>query len=301
MRVEPLTGVIGAEVRDLDIAKELTGSAIDDVVASVVAALDEYLVVVIPEQHLSPGEQTDFTHRFGPACPTPFVQTMEDFPEVIRVCKEADEGAAFNFGGAWHSDFSFMKRPPSYTLLHAIDVPSAGGDTCWTNNITALDQLAPDVRAVLDQPGVNGIHTAKDAYSPKMQPLHDGLKHMDIRTTDQANDERTHPIITTHPGNGKEVLFFNQAYCRGLDGADLDASGAAVFLRGLHHHSTDHKFTVRHRWRNGDLAIWDNRATQHLALNDYAGSRRELHRTTVLGGVPFRAAQPVDANIDAMP
>ncbi len=288
MRVERLTGVIGAEVRDLDIAKELTGPAIGEVVAELVAALDEHLVIVFREQSLSPGEQTEFTHYFGQPCATPFVKTLEDFPEVIKVLKEADEGAAFNFGGAWHSDFSFMEGPPSYTLLHAIDVPSAGGDTCWTSNIAALDQLSPDVRAVIDQPGVNGIHTAKDAYSPKMQALHDGLKHMDIRTTEDANDVRAHPMITTHPGNGKAVLFFNQAYCRDLEGADIEPARGAEFLRGLHHHSTAHQFTVRHRWRNGDLAIWDNRATQHLALNDYAGTRRELHRTTVQGGVPAR-------------
>jgi taurine dioxygenase len=288
VRVERLTGVIGAEVRDLDIAKQLPGPAIDEVVAELVAALDEHLVLVIPEQNLSPGEQTEFTHHFGNPCPTPFVKTMADFPEVIKVLKEADEGAAFNFGGAWHSDFSFMERPPSYTLLHAVDVPVAGGDTCWTSNIAALEQLPPDLRATIDAPDVAGVHTAKDAYSPKMQALHDGLKHMDIRTTEDANDERAHPLVTTHPGNGKETLFFNQAYCRDITGTHMDAAAVASFLRGLHHHSTAHQFTVRHRWRNGDLAIWDNRATQHLALNDYGGSRRELHRTTVQGGAPTR-------------
>jgi taurine dioxygenase len=111
---------------------------------------------------------------------------------------------------------------------------------------------------------------------------------MDIQTTESANDTRTHPIIVTHPTSGREVLFFNQAYVRDIDGTDLDDDARPAFLRGLHHHTTDHKFTVRHRWRNGDLVIWDNRATQHLALNDYAGSRRELHRTTVQGTIPAR-------------
>ena len=288
MRVERLTGLIGAEVLDLDLAKELTGSAMADVVAALVAALDQHLVIVLPQQNLSPGEQTELTHHFGEPCETPFVTTMADFPEVIKVLKEADEGAAFNFGGAWHSDFSFLKRPPSYTLLHAIDVPPSGGDTVWTSNVAALEQMTPDVRAVLDQPGVSGVHTAKDAYSPKMQSLHDGLKHMDIRTTEDANDERSHPIIVIHPTSGREVLFFNQAYCRDIAGTDMADERRPAFLRNLHHHSTDHRFTVRHRWRNGDLAIWDNRSTQHLALNDYGGQRRELHRTTVRGTVPAR-------------
>lgn len=282
-----MSGVIGATITDVDLAKELTTNTIDEVVAELTKALDDHLVVVLPDQHLSPGEQTELTHHFGPPCPTPFVKTMAEHPEVIKVLKEADEANAFNFGGAWHSDFSFLDKPPSYTLLHAIDVPAYGGDTVWTNNIAALDQLLPQIREQIDRPGAQGVHTAKDAYSPKMQVIHDGLKHMEITTTDDANEVRLHPIVTTHPGNKKEVLFFNQAYVRDLEGVALDGD-MATFLRGLHHHATAHQFTVRHRWRNGDLAIWDNRATQHLALNDYGGFRRELHRTTVEGGEPVR-------------
>ena len=288
VRIEPMNGVIGATVRDIDLAQELRSVAIADVVAELTDTLDRHLVVVMPEQRLSPGEQTELTHHFGSACPTPFVKTMDEFPEVIKVLKEADEANAFNFGGAWHSDFSFMERPPSYTLLHAIDVPAFGGDTVWTNNIAALDQLLPPFRDAIDAVGAMGVHTAKDAYSPKMQSIHDGLKHMDIRTTEDANELQTHPVITTHPGNGRETLFFNQAYVRDLEGVEVPDGDVDAFMRGLHHHSTSHQFTVRHRWRNGDLAIWDNRATQHLALNDYGGFRRELHRTTVQGGAPTR-------------
>lgn len=279
-----MNGVIGATITDVDLGKEANA----DLVGELAAALDRFLVVVLPEQDLSPGRQTEITHLFGPPCPTPFVKTMDDHPEVIKVLKEADEANAFNFGGAWHSDFSFLDQPPSYTLLHAIDVPPYGGDTVWTNNIAALDQLLPPFRAALDVEGAMGVHTAKDAYSPKMQVIHDGLKHMEITTTEDANDLTAHPIITTHPGNHKQVLFFNQAYVRDLEGVEVDGGDVAGFLRGLHHHSTAHHLTVRHRWRNGDLAIWDNRATQHLALNDYGGFRRELHRTTVQGGAPTR-------------
>jgi taurine dioxygenase len=111
---------------------------------------------------------------------------------------------------------------------------------------------------------------------------------MEIRTTESANEQTRHPLVTTHPGNGKPVLFFNLAYCRAVEGAGVADDKQTQFLLRLHNHSTQHQFTVRHRWRNGDLTIWDNRATQHLALNDYAGSRRELHRTTVKGGIPGR-------------
>ena len=286
MVIEPITGVIGATVTGIDLAAALRSATAGDLAAALVAVLDEHHVVVLPAQRLTPDQQVELSHAFGPPCETPFVGTMPEHPEVIRVVKEAGEGAAFNFGGAWHSDFSFLEQPPSYTLLHAIDVPPTGGDTVYTSMVAALAQLPGDLREVVERPGAAGVHTAKDAYSPKLQALHDGLGSMDIRTDESANGTRTHPLVCTHPTSGKPVLYFNQTYVRDLDGIDLDDDAVHLVLHRLHDHSTDHRFTFRHRWRNGDLVIWDNRATQHLALNDYAGHRRELHRTTVEGTVP---------------
>jgi taurine dioxygenase len=282
--VDRITGVIGATLRGVDLAAELVADRIDEVVAELGAALDEHLVVVLPDQRLAPDEQVELSRRFGPPCETPFVGTMEGNPEVIRVVKEADEAAAFNFGGAWHSDFSFLERPPSYTLLHAVDVPRTGGDTCFTSMVAALEVLPGDLRPVVEV--AKGVHTAKDAYSPKLQALHDGLKSMDIQTDESANEIRTHPLVCTHPTSGKPVLFFNQTYVRDLEGTDLDDGARQLVLHRLADHSTNHALTMRHRWADGDLVIWDNRATQHLAVNDYGGQRRELHRTTVQGTVP---------------
>jgi taurine dioxygenase len=286
VEVEPLTGVLGATVTGLDVAAAVRADAVAEVVEGLQRALDEHLVVVLPDQRLEPAEQVALSRGFGPPGPTPFVGTMPDHPEVIRVLKEADEADAFNFGGAWHSDFSFLERPPSYTLLHAVDVPRFGGDTVFTSMAAALDWLPGDLREVVEAPGAAGLHTARDAYSPKLQALHDGLRHMDIQTDESANEERRHPLVCTHPTSGRRVLFFNQAYVRDLVGVDLEDAARRTALGRLHQHSTEHRFTVRHRWRDGDLVIWDNRATQHLALNDYGGQRRELHRTTVEGTVP---------------
>jgi taurine dioxygenase len=284
--VEPVTGVIGATITGVDLAAVLSSAEVDDAVAAIAAALDEHLVVALPDQRLTPGEQVELSHHFGPPAETPFIGTMPEHPEVIRVIKEAHEVEAFNFGGAWHSDFSFLPQPPSYTLLHAVDVPPYGGDTVFTSMVAAIEHLPWDLRDVVEAPGAAGVHTAKDAYSPKLQALHDGLGSMDIQTDESANETRTHPLVCTHPTSGKRVLFFNQTYVRDLSGVDLDDEGRRLLLHRLHDHSTDHRFTVRHRWRNGDLVIWDNRATQHLAVNDYGGHRRELHRTTVQGTVP---------------
>lgn len=284
MQVTKLTGVIGAEVAGVDLAAEVRGPAAGDLAVELTALLDEHHVLVLHDQDLAPEVQVELSHRFGPPSQTPFIGTMPGHPEVIRVVKEADEAEAFNFGGAWHSDFSFLERPPSYTLLHAIDVPPYGGDTVYTSMVAALEHLPGDLREVVEQPGALGVHTAKDAYSPKLQALHDGLRHMDIRTDPSADEARTHPLRCTHPTSGRPVLFFNQAYVRDLVGVDVPS--VPFLLIRLHQHCIDHRFTYRHRWRAGDLVIWDNRATQHLALNDYGGHRRELHRTTVEGAVP---------------
>lgn len=277
MKVARLTGVFGAEV-EVDDIRRLS----DTEFAELRSIVCEHEVVVVRNQSLTPAEQVALSHRFGPPGPTPFIEPSPDHPEVIKVLKEATDGNAFNFGGAWHSDFSFQVEPPSFTLLHAIDIPPYGGDTLWASMTTAHDQLRDDKRAELG--GLLAVHTARDAYSRKMQPLHSGLSAMNIVCDDSANDEQVHPLIVTHPETGKKSLFFNRAYVRDLVGVPDDA--VQPTLDWLHNYTTDARFTLRHRWSAGDLLIWDNRSTQHYALNDYSGFRRELHRTTVAGDTP---------------
>ena len=277
MEVKRLTGVFGAEII-LDDVRHLD----DSQVAELRALVCEHEVVVVRGQSLDVDEQVALSRRFGPAGPVPFIEPSPDHPEVIKVLKEAADGGAFNFGGAWHSDFSFQPEPPSFTLLFAIDIPPYGGDTLWASMTAAWRHLSEDRRAQLVS--VTAVHTARDAYSRKMQPLHSGLSAMNIVCDDTANDTELHPLVVRHPETGKEVLFFNRAYVRDLLGVEADR--VQPLLDWLHAHTTDARFTLRHRWSAGDLVIWDNRSTQHYALNDYAGFRRELHRTTVAGARP---------------
>ena len=280
MRVERLTGVIGATVYVEDV-KVLTDSQLE----ALREMACEHEVIIIPQQSLAPQQQVDFSRRFGPAADSPFIEPSPDHPEVIKVLKEAKDGNAFNFGGAWHSDFSFQPAPPSFTILHALDVPPYGGDTLWSSMTAAYNALSDAHKELFSH--LAAIHTARDAYSPKMQPLHSGLSSMNIVCDETANDTEIHPLITTHPETGKPVLFFNRAYVRDLMGI-ADEIEKLRIMDWLHLHTTDAKFTVRHKWNSGDLAIWDNRSTQHYALNDYSGFRRELHRTTVAGTRPVQ-------------
>lgn len=277
--VRPLTGVMGAEIVGVDLA-----TLDDDSLCDVRRLMCEHEVVVFRDQSLTPRSQSEFSDRLGPSGEVPFVGTMSGFPNVIRVVKEADEGAAFNFGGAWHSDFSFQAEPPSFTVLAAVDLPPWGGDTVFASMTAAWAALGPQMRERLS--ALDAVHTARDAYSRRMQPLHSGMRGMSIVCDDSANDERVHPLVVVHPETGKEVLFYNRAYVRDIVG--MDSEEAAELLDFLHAHTTDVRFQYRHRWRDGDVVVWDNRSTQHFAINDYAGFRRELHRTTVKGGVPSR-------------
>ncbi len=277
MKVERLTGVLGARIDGIDVR------SLDDGLFGELRALAcEHGVVFLPDQDLSVADQVEFSRRFGPAAESPFIEPSPDHPEVIKVLKEARDGNAFNFGGAWHSDFSFLPAPPSFTVLFALDIPPYGGDTLWSCMVAAYNALSPQHKELCD--GLQAVHTARDAYSPRMQPLHSGLSSMNIVCDDTANDTQIHPLVTTHPETGEKVLFYNRAYVRDLVG--IEGEEKLRLMEWLHLHTTDAKFTVRHKWSAGDLAIWDNRSTQHYALNDYAGFRRELHRTTVAGSRP---------------
>ena len=288
MEISPLTGVLGARVDEV----ELSPTMLDDLVEELHQALCEHEVLVVPGQDLSPAEQAGFSHLLGGYSPVPFVQPVPEHPEVIKVVKEATEPEAFNFGGVWHSDFSFLDAPPAFTILHALDVPAVGGDTVWASMTAAHDALPAEMQDLFEE--VTCVHSASASYSPAQQDLHSGLSGMDIRTSESAEATRDHPLVCTHPETGRRSLYFNGTYVRGLrgpgigDGSDEGTREEQRLLRWLHEFSTHVRFTFRHRWSDSDVVLWDNRSTQHVALNDYPGQRRELHRTTVAGTEPAR-------------
>ena len=279
IKAQPLTGVFAAEVSDIDL-----GSLSDHELAELRTLMCEHEVLVVRRQALEPSQQSAFSSRLGQFGEVPFIATMDEFPEVIRVVKEADEGSAFNFGGAWHSDFSFQAEPPSFTILSAVDVPTWGGDTCFASMTAAWNGLHAPMQDRLRQ--LNAVHSARDAYSPKMQALHTGMSGMHIVCDESANEFVVHPLVPRHAETRKEVLYFNRAYVRDIENMPDDE--AQSLMAFLHLHTTDVKFMYRHRWLRGDVVIWDNRSTQHVALNDYAGFRRELRRTTIAGESPKR-------------
>jgi len=280
LTIDRIAGALGAEISGLDLTRELTDGEVDALRAAAVT----HKVVFLRNQPYATEHLVRLTEQLGGHGHTPFLEPMADHPGVVRVVREAQEGG-FNFGGAWHSDWSFQPAPPAFTLLWSVDVPAVGGDTMWSNQQLAYETLSDGLRNTLD--GLDVVHSAGWAYSA------DGVlarsaqgRSMQINTTDDALAEHSHPAVPTHPESGAKALFVNSTYSVRFDG--WSAADSAPLLQQLYAHSTRDAFTCRFRWTPNTLAIWDNRSTQHNALNDYRGTRRELHRTTVAGTAPTR-------------
>jgi taurine dioxygenase len=275
--VDRVAGACGAVVSGVDLATELD----DDVIAEIRRALLDHQVIFFREQALTPEQQVGFSRRFGPYSPVPFVEPLAGHPEVIAVVREPTEQTGLVFGGLWHSDFSFLPEPPMGSILHAIEVPPYGSDTIWANQYLALETLSPGLRATLRT--LRGVHSAVNAYSTKMQAIHDTFVGMKVHTSDDAERRQIHPAVRVHAETGREALFVNSQYTVGLDGWWAEAK---LLLDHLARHSTQESFTCRWQWRAGDVAVWDNRWVQHVVLADVSGHRRYMHRTTVAGEVP---------------
>jgi taurine dioxygenase len=277
LTVEPVAGALGANVTGIDLTEVREASQLDDLRQ----ALADHLVVFLPEQDLSLDDLERVTELLGGRDMTPFVEPLEDRPYVIRVIKEPTD--VLNFANAWHSDLSYLPAPPAYTLLHAWDVPEHGGDTVWSNQYLAYETLSGGLRTTLD--GLRAVHSAGMAYGTGgLLDQFKDLSSMAIAPSDAAYAEHVHPVVAVHPVTGRRALYVNPVYTTRFDGWSKEESHA--LLGHLHRHSINENFTCRLRWSVKTLAIWDNRCTMHNALNDYAGVRREMYRTSVRGAAP---------------
>jgi taurine dioxygenase len=281
LTVDRYAGACGAVIGGVDLARDLD----DDVIAEMRRAILDYQVVFFRGQSLTPDEQVTFSRRFGPYGPVPFIEPVADHPEVIAVVREPSESQGFAFGGLWHSDFSFLAEPPMGSILYALEVPPWGADTIWANQYLAYRTLSPGMRQMLQ--GLRGVHSAQNAYSPKMQQVHDLFIGMTVHTGEEANKTQEHPAVRVHAETGAKALYLNAQYTVGLAGFHVPE--AKVLLDLLFQHSVQPAFTCRWQWQAGDVAFWDNRCVQHMVMGDVAGHRRYMHRTTVAGEAPVPA------------
>jgi taurine dioxygenase len=271
VNIQPLSGALGAEVKGISL------KALDDAGwRRIHEAFLAYAVLAIRDQALAPDDMMRVGERFGEPCFYPFVTGIEGYPHIFEVVKEERETT--NFGGNWHSDTTYLARPPAATLLYAMETPTHGGDTLFSNATAAYEALSEGMRRMLD--GLVGVNSAGLKYGGGRSKMHRGIGGMKVHDTDDAEQyEAEHPVVRTHPETGKKALYLSRSHTLRFRGMSEDESRPLV--EWLQAHQTRPEFTCRVRWQPGTLTIWDNRCTQHCAVNDYHGQRRRMRRLTV--------------------
>ncbi|MEO1061184.1 MAG: TauD/TfdA family dioxygenase [Actinomycetota bacterium] len=246
-----MSGSIGAIVHDVDLA------AVDDRAwAEIHAAWLRHLVLFFPAQELSAGELVALGRRLGELDVHPYLPKLDGHDEVVVLDSETGVRADF-----WHTDVAFSETPPTASILQLVESPPHGGDTMWSNQYLAYEQLSEPMQALLD--GLTAVH--------------DAGSHGD------ASAAATHPVVRVHPETGRRSLFVNGTSTSHLVELRRDESDA--LLRMLCEASVRPEHTCRYRWGRGDVAMWDNRCTQHYAIDDYDGTRIG-RRVTVTGERP---------------
>jgi taurine dioxygenase len=276
--VRPVAPACGADVVGIDLRDPSP-----DTMALIGRALADHAVLFVRDQHLTADQQVQLTRAFGTVLRVPYITHLAEHPDVVAVLKEADERNISTFGGTWHSDFSFLDEPPSLTLLYALELPEVGGDTLWSSQYAAYDTLSTGMKRLLDP--LRAIHTAWP-HGTKGPDTSSAVSRSVVMTRNDPSADReiVHPVVRVHPVTGRKALFVNPVYTQRFE--DMTADESRPLLQHLFDHATRAEFACRLRWTRGTLAIWDNRCLLHLAINDYDGSRRLLHRTTVEGDRP---------------
>ena len=263
---------IGVEVSDFSLS-DLTEENISFLRSKWV----EYGLIVFPKLPLSHDEFKDFALSFGNFGDDPFISSLPDYPNIAEIKRSANEKAT-PFGGTWHSDWSFMKKPPSATLLHSKIIPPVGGNTLFANTEKSFTALPEKMKNKLRNLKV--IHSAKIPYADDgFYALEKEERSMKILPSKEAKATFSHPMIKIHPETKKECLFINPVYTINIEGFSEDES--QELLWELYEHMTQDKFVYEHVWNEDMLIMWDNRTVMHQASGGYDGYDRLLHRITL--------------------
>ena len=237
----------------------------------------EYGLIVFSELPLSHEEFKKFALSFGNFGDDPFISSLPEHPNIAEIKRSAEEKAS-PFGGTWHSDWSFMKNPPSATLLHSKIIPPVGGNTLFANTEKAFAALPEEMKNKLRS--LHVIHSAKVPYADDgFYALEKEKRAMKILPSKEANATFSHPMIKIHPETKKECLFINPVYTLNIENLSQDES--QELLWNLYEHMTQDEFVFEHTWDENMLIMWDNRTVMHHATGGYDGHERLLHRITL--------------------
>jgi len=279
MDVRPIAGALGAEIYGANL-KDRDDSPMW---LELRQAFLEYKVIAVRGQNLAPGDLMRVGGKFGEPAFYPFAKGMDGFPHVTRIVKEERDTDAF--GNNWHTDTMYLEKPPRATLLYAVQIPAKGGDTIYANTAAAYDSLSGGMKRLIE--GLVGVNNGSLKYRRRGARAvhHAGIGAMALQNADKADDyESRHPIVRTHPDTGRKALYVTSLHTLRIDGMTEEESRPLIDF--LNDRCIENEFTCRVRWEPGQLTLWDNRCTLHYAINDYDGSRREMHRLIVGPEVP---------------
>ena len=279
--IAPLGDVLGAEVIGLDLSRPL---AAEDF-ARIHRAHLEHHVLVFRDQHITPGQQVDFSRRFGPLQIHVLGQfALAGHPEILIISNIKEHGQPIGLGDAghfWHSDLSYVEKPSLGSMLHAQELPAQGGDTLFANQHLAWDWLPEHLKTAVQ--ALRAEHT----YLARYEELRARNPWRPQLTQEQIDKVKpvVHPVVRTHPENGRKALFVSEHFTTRIVGIPEDES--RDLLGQLFAHSTQPALQYRHAWQPGDMVFWDNRSVTHLAAGTPEHLRRKLYRTTIEGSVPY--------------
>jgi taurine dioxygenase len=243
---------------------------------------------VLPGQHLDPDAHLAFAARFGP--PTeghPVIPGIPGYPNIFEIdyTKAREPNATYGDvvsrrqGIDWHTDVTFVKRPPLGSILNAKVIPPSGGDTLWSDQGAALADLSPSLQSYLST--LHAVHDGREAFKNILERVGkgswDGKEFVGLEPV-------VHPIVRTHPETGEKVLFVNPGFTSHI--VELDCRESDALLNFLYQHSVRPEFIVRYHWKAGDVGFWDNRSTQHAVVGDFGTQHRLIQRVTLKGDQP---------------
>ena len=281
MEIAPSGDVIGAEIEGVDLAQPLSEADF----ARIEAAFDRHAVICFRDQKLSEPKLIEFARRFGEVERIFLTHYAHpEYPEIMLVSNIQENGRDIGHadaGRVWHTDMSYTAKPPRATMLYALEVPVDNGrvlgDTLFSSAADAHDSLPAEQRERIAK--LRAIHQV----AGRRARTGTGQEDQALRYQQPAV---VHPVVRTHPRTGRKCLYVSKGECEGIEGMPKDE--ALALIDALADRTVDPRFRYTHRWRAGDLLMWDNCAVQHLASHDYEWPRhrRLMHRITVGGTVP---------------
>ena len=275
LTVTPSDQACGARVEGIDLTQELSDAQISELRQLWL----EHKVIALPNQPLMPEDLERVAKYFGEVGEDPFFGHIDGYPNICAIQRDADEKTPI-FAEIFHTDWSFMEVPPAGTALFGITIPPHGGDTLFSDQVKAYEEMPDELRERVES--LTAIHSAARGYAPD-GAYGDGDqasgRSMQIKPSEKARETCSHPLVRVHHETGTKALFSSAAYIQGFEG--MSPEDAEALIMELYVYQTQEKFQYRHKWEKDMLVIWDKRSLLHSATGGFDGYDRLLHRVTI--------------------